>query len=204
MPIASIASPGLDLNGTRLTVISDGRGGVEFSICSSSLPERFAQFEAEMEACFERLTQALLHWSSPRTEDEELINEIARESLIMFYYWVNFAPLTRGTSATGYAGLLSFILITGNDFKDSLPPRVQLDWEALFSTSPDAFVAKTLPMITNRGPTLVPLEWIELPVLEDEHGGNKYDLENVFKTLRHVLYTMSYNLPIIQETNAVV
>jgi hypothetical protein len=44
-------------------------------------------------------------------EKEKEKEKIVKLSLELFYYWVNFAPLTRGTSATGYASFLSFVIL---------------------------------------------------------------------------------------------
>ena len=41
--------------------------------------------------------------------------DITRTALECFYYWVNYAPITRGTSATGYAVLLGIILSMGEE-----------------------------------------------------------------------------------------
>ena len=38
---------------------------------------------------------------------------VLRQALEIFYFWVNFAPLTRGTAACGYAALLSIMLSRG-------------------------------------------------------------------------------------------
>jgi hypothetical protein len=61
---------------------------------------------------FSNLEQTLLKfYSASRNEkpDQNLIVSIklavTKYALELFYYWVNYAPLTRGTSATGYAVL---------------------------------------------------------------------------------------------------
>lgn len=46
-----------------------------------------------------------------------------------FYYWVNFAPITRGTSATGYAALYSTVLAVDEELVGRIPYMRQLDWE---------------------------------------------------------------------------
>ena len=54
---------------------------------------------------------------------------VIRCGLENFYYWVNFAPITRGTSATGYAALYSTILAVDEEVVDRIPHMKQLDWE---------------------------------------------------------------------------
>ena len=45
---------------------------------------------------------------------------VLRQALEVFYFWVNFAPLTRGTAACGYAALLSVMLSKGWMFAEGL------------------------------------------------------------------------------------
>ena len=59
--------------------------------------------------------------------------EILKMSLELFYFWINFAPLTRGTAACGYSSLLSIMLSCGVSFSQPMPISVQLDWEAIFA-----------------------------------------------------------------------
>ena len=116
------------LDGTRLVVAPDGKGAYDFSICSPSTPERFTQYEVEMEKSFGKLIDALVGYFHPSSSssgssspgssssnsdenNEEKKETIIKLSLELFYYWVNFAPLTRGTSATGYASFLSFVIL---------------------------------------------------------------------------------------------
>ena len=55
--------------------------------------------------------------------------EAVDKCLAVFFYWVNFGALSRGTAACGYAVLLA--LLTGLGFAVDmpfLPPQKQLDW----------------------------------------------------------------------------
>jgi hypothetical protein len=54
---------------------------------------------------------------------------VIRCGLENFYYWVNFAPITRGTSATGYAALYSTVLAVDEELVGRIPYMKQLDWE---------------------------------------------------------------------------
>jgi hypothetical protein len=76
----------------------------------------------------------------------------------MFYYWVNFAPITRGTSATGYAALLGVILTMGEEPADPIPRMTQYDWVAMFTPHPQDFVATGLLWLGNLRPTTVNTE----------------------------------------------
>jgi hypothetical protein len=201
VPIASSTNTDVELNGTRLTVVANDRGGFEFSICSSSVADRFNQFEREMQNSFDRVIEALLSFEEIRehadNDNDDNIQKatqrVLRRSLELFYYWVNFAPLTRGTSATGYAALLATVLVMGRDIGSMLPAGKQLDWEAIFSTTPEAFVEHVMPWIEGHlSHTAVPVEWIQNSAESsiDIIPSNLYDVEIVFKSLRHVLYAM--------------
>ena len=68
---------------------------------------------------------------------------------------VNFAPITRGTSATGYAVLYSAILAVGDEIVDRIPYGKQLDFEAMFTPNPDEFIERVLAWIARRRPAQV-------------------------------------------------
>ena len=62
VPIESMASDRDNnsfLNGTRLTIsnMNDGRG-LEFSICHSSTPDRFRQYETELSFVFDKIVNS--------------------------------------------------------------------------------------------------------------------------------------------------
>ena len=53
---------------------------------------------------------------------------------------MNFAPLSRGSAATGYVGLHAVLLAAGYRIRDPIPVGVQADWEAILTPNPDTFV----------------------------------------------------------------
>ena len=68
--------------------------------------------------------------------------------LTIFYYWVNFGPLSRGTAACGYGTLLG--LFTALNLRVALPflpPEKQLDWEAILRPTPQAFIDHVRPWV---------------------------------------------------------
>ena len=94
------------------------REEVEFSISHPSTPERFIQYEIELEYVFSKVTECLLELRRLRKSIQEgggtvdgvgnenaalktKSDEVLMLALELFYYWVNFGPITRGTSATG-------------------------------------------------------------------------------------------------------
>eukprot|EP00596_Hydrurales_sp_CCMP1899_P002773 CAMPEP_0119045292 /NCGR_PEP_ID=MMETSP1177-20130426/38746_1 /TAXON_ID=2985 /ORGANISM="Ochromonas sp, Strain CCMP1899" /LENGTH=275 /DNA_ID=CAMNT_0007016819 /DNA_START=1 /DNA_END=828 /DNA_ORIENTATION=- len=157
LPIHSLSSPGTLLNGTRLQLDKGTAEGWDFSICTPSNKKRSTAFEQELNHSFSNLEQSLLEFyatSHMKNPDQTLIfsikQAVTRHALGLFYYWVNYAPLTRGTSATGYAILYSAILAIGEELTDKLPRNIQLDWEAMFTPHPNDFVEKALPWVSKR------------------------------------------------------
>lgn len=49
-------------------------------------------------------------------------------------------PLARGTAAIGYTVLLGLFLAANLEVAGSIPPDIQVDWEAILSSTPDAFM----------------------------------------------------------------
>ena len=72
--------------------------------------------------------------------------------LTLFWHWVNFGPLTRGSASTGYVAMHALLLAVGMPAGVLLgsleggvgglapPYGVQMDWEAILTPRPGAFV----------------------------------------------------------------
>jgi hypothetical protein len=117
------------------------------------------QYEEELNAAFHRLEETFLHLHQQRSraggvptiaaavepsavtakpgetvagEDDE---RTLRTALELYYLWVTFAPLSRGTAACGYAGLCAVLLSLGKKVtaEHLLPAGKQLDWEAILA-----------------------------------------------------------------------
>ena len=69
-------------------------------------------------------------------------------ALSIFFYWVNFGPLSRGSAACGYAIFVA--VLAALNVEVSLPwlkKGVQLDWEAILRPTPQAFIAAVKPAL---------------------------------------------------------
>lgn len=192
-PCASFKDPSVILNGTRVTLTHpsswssnwspanvpnlDWENSWDFSICSASTPERFRDFEVELEEAFtdylDTLKQLWIFLASNNTNNnnnnynnsstskdnnndseysslssssdlvfKDLQQAVFVQALRMFYYWVNYAPLTRGSSQTGSAILVGALLAADMKLSQRMPTGKQLDWEALLNPSFQAFYAK--------------------------------------------------------------
>jgi len=155
---------GTRLPGTLFSVIKQ-EYDYAFSICLPSSPTRFADFEMEMDHAFTRVVEALqAHDKTKRATSLAVLNEgslerskkrvdseaaVRRAALGLFYYWANFGPLTRGSSAAGYTALVAVLLTAGLEPASQLPKGIQLDWEAFYAPNVQEFVSNVeayLPM----------------------------------------------------------
>jgi len=59
----------------------------------------------------------------------------------------NFMPLSRGSAVVGYIVLLGLFLAANMDVTTSIPPDVQIDWEAILSPDPETFVDAVKPWL---------------------------------------------------------
>lgn len=97
--------PGRFLNGTMLKIDKTHPEGWDFGICTQTSFDRYVQYEEEMEGAFRRVVGVLVNAEGlPENIRREAI---AKYVLELFFYWINFTPITRGTSATGYAAILA-------------------------------------------------------------------------------------------------
>ena len=89
----------------------------------------------------------------------------------------------------GYAALVSIALTIGLDIKSQVPPRMQLDWEALYSPSIDDFVKHVLSILKLYTQSFFPCEMRNVTAMIAE--ADKYSVESVFKSQRHVYFAMN-------------
>jgi tetratricopeptide (TPR) repeat protein len=152
-PCHSIANVDLQttvLEGTRLTVLKKEPEGFEFSIRCPSMPIRWKAMSDEITECYERTILSLYHQRYP--EDNPHLAPSEPDPLFhglqLFYYWTNFSPLTRGSAFCGYGVLFAIALAFGYQISSPIPKGKQLDWEAIFTSHPDAFIQNIKPQLT--------------------------------------------------------
>lgn len=56
-------------------------------------------------------------------------------------------PLSRGSAVVGFVVLLGLLLAANMEFTGSIPPGIQVDWEAILSSNPDVFTASIKPWL---------------------------------------------------------
>jgi hypothetical protein len=67
---------------------------------------------------------------------------VVRACATVFYYWVTWAPLTRGSAATGYAVMYGLLLACGYTIQRGPPNGIQADWEAILRSKSNDFVKR--------------------------------------------------------------
>ena len=143
------------------------QGGFDFTIRTPGTPPRWARYHAELEYAFAGFLDEYLRvpggdggGGGGVAGDEcdssgkfavasiEQWERITHCVLAVFYSWVNFGPLTRGSAATGYAALFGMAAAAGLALQPCMPEGVQADWEAILSGAGglSAFVGKMRPL----------------------------------------------------------
>ena len=89
-------------------------------------------------------------------EDQQYQDQVTTLGLELFYYWNNFAPLSRGASAVGYTILYACILASGAEVSERVPPMTQLDFEAFLSRSFREFLEKVGHIVMKRKKSSLP------------------------------------------------
>lgn len=168
------------LEGTRITVQKMDKRGYDFAIRTPCTPSRWNDYEAEMAVAWEALCNAYcgeLYGSS----DLSMLENVKDAILRMTYYWYNFMPLARGSSAVGYSVLLGLFLAANMEVTGNIPSGVQVDWEAILSSSPDTFLAATKSWLY---PSLrISMAWKDYP-----------DVASTFSTTGSIIAALSsYN-----------
>ncbi|KAI5012684.1 hypothetical protein ZWY2020_024950 [Hordeum vulgare] len=142
----SIAFQGRRLEGTRITTQNVGKTGFDFAIRTPCTPSRWEEYQEEMTAAWEAICEAYCSDPNP-TRDSNALDAVKAAILRMTYYWYNFMPLSRGSSVVGYVVLLGLFLAASMDVTASIPPGVQVDWEAILSPDPGTFVDAVKPWL---------------------------------------------------------
>lgn len=143
VPCKSIYRAPMEWEGTRLTLLLAEPDGFEYTIRTPSTPSRWQLCSDELDIAFNKLIQICSQHESDAGPDE--ICNIAME---IFYLWVTFAPLSRGTAVCGYAALAAILGSCGYIISSPLPPKIQLDWEAIFAVDCAEFIATTKSYIS--------------------------------------------------------
>lgn len=132
------------LEGTRITIRLEPTQDLELSIRTPCTPDRWDDYNEEMQLAWDNLTNIALK-TQGTTDKDELVKAI----LVLAYYWYNFMPLTRGSAACGLISIHALFLAAGLEIRKELPENFQVDWEAILNQTPDSFISSLDPWLKN-------------------------------------------------------
>jgi len=133
-PCYSTAKPGKILEGTRLTLQYVEPEGYEYSIRTPGTPPRWKEYDEELTFVWNQL-------SSEASKSEIDINRVSDLILTLTFYWYNFMPLSRGTAAVGYMGLMAMFLANDIEISTFVPQDFQVDWEGILTPQVTEFIS---------------------------------------------------------------
>lgn len=73
----------------------------------------------------------------------------------------------------------------GETIENPVPKGVQLDWEGILTSSPQDFVSRVLPWITERSESGIPDAWL--------NGEPGYRLIEIFNTTRKMIAAINFD-----------
>lgn len=126
------------MEGTRLTLVASKPDGFQFTIRMPGTPQRWADFDPCLEAVMDGAVAAVRNYLAV-DRPPQAAEELHLAALRLFYYWVIFAPLTRGSAVCGLAALHATLLAAGLVPSAAPPLGMQLDWEAILATDRESF-----------------------------------------------------------------
>lgn len=69
------------------------------------------------------------------------MNRLSDLILRIYFYWVNFAPITRGTAAIGLIAMMALFLAIDIEVSSVCQEGVQLDFESIIGGDVEEFVS---------------------------------------------------------------
>eukprot|EP01126_Amoeba_proteus_P056613 TRINITY_DN7132_c0_g1_i2.p1 TRINITY_DN7132_c0_g1~~TRINITY_DN7132_c0_g1_i2.p1 ORF type:complete len:433 (+),score=77.31 TRINITY_DN7132_c0_g1_i2:2000-3298(+) len=161
-PCLSIRT-GMIMEGTRLTLqCTDRKAGLfEYSIRTPGTPPRWTDYDEEMNYVFNEVTTAIRDSNS----DLDIVSDLI---LTLTFYWYNFMPLSRGTAACGYIGMLAMFLAVGIKIDTMVPEKVLVDWEAILRPNPLEFIEQIKPWMYPARVLIDRSEFLSLPDMSRE------------------------------------
>jgi len=78
---------------------------------------------------------------------EEDVDLVADLILSIYYYWVNFGPLSRGSAACGLIVMSGLLLAVGMKITCPIKEGMQMDWEAILRPEVNDFLDQLRPWL---------------------------------------------------------
>jgi hypothetical protein len=133
-----------NMEGTRLTIVKKGLDSYDFMIRTPVTPARWAEFNEELSNIWIQISIELF-------KDKQYRDTVKLMGLFVrfYYYWVCFAPLSRGTAAVGFTALIALFMMIDIEIQPNLPELKQIDWEAILKNDFDDFNREVYQWIVN-------------------------------------------------------
>eukprot|EP01023_Acetabularia_acetabulum_P030006 TRINITY_DN2827_c0_g2_i1.p1 TRINITY_DN2827_c0_g2~~TRINITY_DN2827_c0_g2_i1.p1 ORF type:complete len:678 (-),score=100.43 TRINITY_DN2827_c0_g2_i1:349-2187(-) len=182
--LTSAAVPNERLEGTRFTnqkfPDSVQPNAYEFGIRSPLATERWEVYSRELEYAWIKTVEALVKGDRAAAADW---------IVTLSYYWYNFMPWSRGSAAAGYSNILGLFWAAGMPVTSKIPRKVQVDFEAMVSTSPSQFIANLKPWLY---PQEVTMDSVSNKSSEFSDPSNLPDVQEVLNTMRKRIEILNY------------
>lgn len=123
------------LDGVLLNLSGQRDDDISFLLESSARPARTNQFTPELEYLWGKLSDDVMKQKNIKDAQNDF-NTI----LTMMYYFYNFIPLSKGSSAVAYTVALGLFLAIGQEVTGPIPVEKQPDLEAMLSSTPEVFI----------------------------------------------------------------
>lgn len=182
------------MQGTRIAVMpsTSQKEGFDFFISNPISSQRFDDFADEISHIFESFVSLLVDGIAAGTVDEhgrlppKEQDQAITYALQLFFYWTNFAPLTRGSASVGYSALVACLLSIGEVMPNQVPRGIQLDWESILRPNVEEFVA------TAKAKWVMPREGAEKYIPDCWlQARDDCRMDEVFATSRDILYAIN-------------
>ena len=167
------------MEGTRLTVVKKGLDNYDLMIRTPVTPARWAEFNEELSNIWIQITVELYKEKKYR-DGVKLMNLFVR----FYYYWVCFAPLSRGTAAVGFTALIALFMMMDLEIQPNLPELKQIDWEAILKNDYDDYSREVYHWIVNDNMKVM---------------NHLYDIQPFIQTYRQRLCILNANIPNLEE-----
>eukprot|EP00794_Sanderia_malayensis_P017542 gene17542-19292_t len=148
---------------------------MSFLLESISKPVRTNQFHSELEYLWGKLADDVSRHKSKDPQND--INTI----ITMMYYFYNFVPLSKGSSAVAYTVAVGLLFAIGQEVTGPIPIEKQPDLEAILSSNPETFI-KTIQ------------RWLGLKRVSSQQIQSLPSVAETFPTARSVLEGLNAEL----------
>jgi tetratricopeptide (TPR) repeat protein len=146
VPCRSIVKENKIMEGTRITILKKDIDLYEFMIRTPVTPYRWKEFNEEFTYLWIQIITELV-----KPNNERNYPKLYKLVIYFYYYWVCFAPLSRGTAMVGLMFIQTLFLAMGREIDMQFVEGQIVDWEAILRTNPEEFYQRIERWFINDG-----------------------------------------------------